>query len=260
MKWKTPLIVLISILTSVLSGCLPSVPKKITGPTWTTKYRIPLINQKRISFGPATEEEDGLDLEDVRINYESSSDVDGPATFNLLDERVTVDPGVVIPDIELAGSPGVCPIDAETGTFYFAGVGNYVRVKLSDEEINFNYIAVCLVDAAAAGDSGLTLELMVKEGEVSQTKEVHLTSGNGADLKIPGLILTPESAISIKASGSINITGSNPQISFTTPVPLEIEEITFDKMEGIQDDPLTSLSWNSLMMRISSSCNLKQQR
>lgn len=50
---------LLVVLTLMVSGCLPSIPKEIHGPTWTCNYRFPLIKEKQISVKEALKE--GID-------------------------------------------------------------------------------------------------------------------------------------------------------------------------------------------------------
>ena len=233
MKSKTRLIFLLFVLITILSGCLPSVPKKITGPTWTSNYRIPIIDQKRINLG--SEDEEGLGLENVSINYESTAEKDGPTTLNLFEERMTIDPGSIP---ALGFSAGDLPIngeyeilDAEAIAFSFAGLDDYLTVTLSDETTSYNYIEVYL-ENATAGNLDLCLQLTVDGAE---EKTVTIPTGeNYGQLKIPGLLLSPSSQIKIEATGSINISGSNPTINFN-PAELEIEAITFDTISDIEE-------------------------
>lgn len=48
MRSKLSLLPLLVILLTGASGCLPSVPGEIHGPTWTSHYRFPLLKEKRI--------------------------------------------------------------------------------------------------------------------------------------------------------------------------------------------------------------------
>ena len=229
MKWKTPLIILMLILTTVLSGCLPSVPKKITGPTWTSKYRIPVIDRKKISFGPETEEEDGLGLEEVKINYESSSKVDGPATFNLLDERVTIEDVAIASTIEFTPiTSGEYLIEDDPNKkvdVSFTGLDDYTSVTLSENGTTYNKIDIRIEGATAGAE---TLILTLKDQENTLINQVTIPAGGEqGQLSIDGLILSPNSTLSFEADGSLFVADGFPPVKIIfTPTDLEIESFT----------------------------------
>lgn len=249
MRRKLLLPILLTILILVLSGCLPSVPKEIHGPTWTSQYRIPLIREKKINLG--SEDGDGLGLEGVSINYHSSvHEGDEPLTFNLFEERVTVDPGT-IDNLYFSGPippEGEYTLpEKETLAFPFEGLGDYAEVKLSSEDTWYNHIGVSLVNAVA-GEKGLDIVLSAGGKKVDQ---VTIPPGASYEqLKISGLTITPTTDFKIEVTGSIYIDeGGTPAIEFH-PGEMEIEEFTVTEIDAITGDlDLGSVEFEALKLR-----------
>lgn len=250
MRRKLPLFSLLIVLILIASGCLPSVPKKILGPTWPSQYRIPLVRAKKINLG--SEGEDGLGLEKVSLNYRSSyEEGDEPLTFNLFEERVTVDPGT-IDNLCFSGpipKEGEYTLpEKETLAFSFEGLRDYAEVKLSSEDTWYNHIGVSL-NNAVAGAQGLDIVLYANGAEVNKVSIP--TGGSYGQLKIPGLTISSESKFTIEAIGSIFIEqgASSPCLKFD-PGKMEIEEFTVKDFDLIKDDlNLGSLEIEALKLR-----------
>ncbi|NLY91669.1 MAG: hypothetical protein GX081_08725 [Firmicutes bacterium] len=253
MRRKLPLFSLLIVLILIASGCLPSVPKKILGPTWPSQYRIPLVRAKKINLG--SEGEDGLGLEKVSLNYRSSyEEGDEPLTLEIFEERVTVDPGN-IPVLSFSGelpSEGEYELPKDDQTkkidFSFEGLGEYAEIKLSSEETFHNYIGVSLT-GAVAGAQGLDIVLYANGAEVNKVSIP--TGGSYGQLKIPGLTISSESKFTIEATGSIFIEqgASSPCLKFD-PGEMEIEEFTVEDFGPIKDDlNLGSLEIEALKLR-----------
>lgn len=224
MRRKTLLFFLfVIILTFTASGCFPKVPKKVVGPTWETSYTIPIIKAKQINL--ASDDEDGLDLEGVSLNYYSNHKTDKPATFELFQNRVTIEPGTIAA-IEFPEYPfptKTIDLDGYKTEFHI-DLDGYKRVTLSNDAEFYNYTNVFLENAQAASE-GVTLSLLVGDTEKATTT---IPPGNDhAKLAFSGLTLEPDK-LEIKVSGSMGVVpGLAPRITFE-PVAMEITSITLD--------------------------------
>lgn len=171
-----------------------------------------------------SDEEDGLDLEGVSLNYYSHHEKDGPTTFELFGDRLTIEPGQIKSLVfDDAGASGKYDIDEETIVFTF-DLDDFKRLTLSDDAEFYNYIVVRLENAQAA-EEGVRLGLWVDDTE--KASAVIPNGGNYTELAFPGLVLEPDDDLEIKVSGSILVHASSPSLIFT-PVDLELVSVTFD--------------------------------
>lgn len=257
LRRKLPLLALLTILITVLGGCLPSRPKEILGPTWESQYRIPIIRAKKISLG--AEDGGGLDSEKVSIKYRSSSKERAePLTFDLFEERVTVDPGTIIPDLSLLPIEGESPADSVSTSFSFGGLENYAEVTLSSEATRYNYIELTLKEAQASPlGQGLMIHFYSgkpEEGdpESRTIQKVTIPPGEySARLDLSGLTISPDNnKFTITVAGSYGKEGANPAIEFDLG-ELEIEKFTVKEFnEAILEDlNLEALEIESVQLR-----------
>lgn len=257
LRRKLPLFSLLIVLILIASGCLPSVPKKILGPTWPSQYRIPLVRAKKINLG--SEGEDGLGLEKVSLNYRSSyEEGDEPLTLEIFEERVTVDPGTIIPDLSLLPIEGESPADSVSTSFSFGGLENYAEVTLSSEATRYNYIELTLKEAQASPlGQGLMIHFYSgkpEEGdpESRTIQKVTIPPGEySARLDLSGLTISPDNnKFTITVAGSYGKEGANPAIEFDLG-ELEIEKFTVKEFnEAILEDlNLEALEIESVQLR-----------
>lgn len=171
-----------------------------------------------------SDEEDGLDLEGVSLNYYSHHEKDGPTTLELFGDRLTIEPGQIKSLVfDDAGASGKYDIDEETIVFTF-DLDDFKRLTLSDDAEFYNYIVVRLENAQAA-EEGVRLGLWVDDTE--KASAVIPNGGNYTELAFPGLTLKTGNDIKIAVSGSILVHASSPSLIFT-PVDLELVSVTFD--------------------------------
>ena len=245
MKKSLLLIVFILILIVLMSGCLPKTPKEITGPTWTSKYTVPLIkktkenNNTQIFWGTPpnedpTKEQEGLGLEDVDTDLSYLLKSDEPFQVDLLTAPLTVNLGEgTIADITVEGIPpeiltdgGVYNVDSEEVSFSLTDLADYVSVKLSDNQSECNYIQITMVGASAGAD-GFTLSLKDNVTGVVLPSEKIADGNNSGWLYVNGMEFTPDTNLSIQASGKLNVASGATKVGFTfTPAPLEIQSFT----------------------------------
>lgn len=107
MRKKLVFLNLLVVLTLMVSGCLPSIPKEIHGPTWTCNYRFPLIKEKQISVKEALKE--GIDhgltspgtfrvagAEPATVEDNSSSSFERVNIFYTIKNDSPIDPRLIL--------------------------------------------------------------------------------------------------------------------------------------------------------------------
>ncbi len=241
MRRKPLFLILVFILIVFLSGCLPKVPEKITGPTWTSKYRIPLVKlvgENKIYFNHEPESENGKNLEleklktDLSFNFGTDAD---PLTFVLMDEQPTIDLGTdAIGDftLEITGwDQGMSSVPPQEMNFQLSeDLEDYLNVTLSNNQTSANYIDIQLVGAKGSGE-GLTILLF--NGGTELDNEVIPTDGTTGRLNLSNLVLSPDTSLTIKVSGQLITTGEG-EIGLTfNPGPLEIASFTISNDSGL---------------------------
>ncbi len=253
MKKSLLLIVFILILIVLMSGCLPKTPKEITGPTWTSKYTVPLIkktkdnNNTQIFWGTPppnedpTKEQEGLGLEDVDTDLGFSHQGDEPLQVDLLTERITITLEDIGGEVEIIDLPGGFPggsyplPEPQTIKISIPELNGYSNVTLSDNSVDYNHIKITL--NAPAGDDGFTLEL--KEGSNSLDTAIFAVGESEGTLSVAGLIIASNADLSIVADGSLSIASGTDRVGFTLdPAPFEVESftITAETFNTIQDN------------------------
>lgn len=254
MKKIPHLIILVLILIMLLSGCLPKVPKEITGPTWTSKYRIPLIkmvDKDKIYFNhePAGETGENLGLEDMYTDLSYNLESDEPMTFELMDEPPTVELGPISgTTIEVTDGGGVnvevevSEENAKRVDLTFVDFNDYINLTLSDNQDSVNYINIQLNGATAVGEEGFTIILLQETEELKRTRIWPGTSSGR--LNLSGLEFAKDIELEIIAYGRLETTEDITEIGVTfDPGPLEIGSFTigqasFEDREDFNPEPV----------------------
>lgn len=211
-------IVVLFITLLLLPGCFG---KKIKGPTWTTKFTVPMVMRVKNTTYPSKSSqielgngvnglgEPGLGLTGDSNSYALpqkswQSNPFGTVTINLN----------AISQVDLSvfptGSDFTLPTPLETSDFAFAD-SSYSNVILSNAA-NCNRITIKL-NNATAGAGGLTFSFI--EGTNTIASTVITQNDDTAVLSLSGRSFAANNQFKIQVSGTLHKTGSLAAINFT---------------------------------------------